>query len=163
MNKEHEKQINKTLVIGWSVVTFVAMIAYYFEVQKGERNLDYFWLFLLFLLLRKVRAQDDALVVVAEAFAEYVHAAHVLGILFYAHPHTDGMVLRDFQVTEPYARNLHAVHKAAFLRNGKMLEQPVLRTFKLPPQGRVLAAFVAEIPRRRPGADFYLVNPDGDV
>ncbi len=50
MNKEHEKQINKTLVIGWSVVTFVVMIAYYFEVQKGERNLDYFWLFLFFLL-----------------------------------------------------------------------------------------------------------------
>ena len=51
MNKEHEREINRTLVIGWSIITVVLMVAYFFEVQKGETGISYFWLFLVFLMV----------------------------------------------------------------------------------------------------------------
>ena len=49
MKDEHERQLNRRLMIGWGLVTVVLAVAYLMAVKKGQQGMSYFWLFLVFL------------------------------------------------------------------------------------------------------------------
>ena len=82
---------------------------------------------------------------VSEAAAEYVDSTLVNGILLDSDLHLDRMVLRNLEVRQGNVGNRHSVDIGAFIGDAPILQEAVLRTFELPPQGRKLSPSIAVV------------------
>ena len=75
---------------------------------------------------RGVSAQDDVLIVIAEAAAEDVYTARILGILLHPDAQPDRVVGGDVEVLERDRRNLDAIDIGAVARDAPGLEHAIL-------------------------------------
>ena len=69
----------------------------------------------------EVEPEDYGLVVVAEASAEDIQAAYMLGLVFHADPYLDGVVIGEGEVAQADIRDPDSVHEAALVRHAPIL------------------------------------------
>src|SRR5688572_8005187 len=99
-----------------------------------------------------MQPHQDVLVVVAEALAEDVDPAGVLGALPDADTHPDRVVLWQVDVPDRDIRDPNAVNEGAGLGDAPSLQLAILRALQFPPARRVDATLIAVVTWRRPGA-----------
>src|SRR3569833_515265 len=102
--------------------------------------------------------RSTMLVVVAEAAAEDVDAARMLGIGLHPDAQPDRVVVGHVEICKRYLRDLHPVDIGAVLGHAPGLEFAVLAAAQRPPVGRIDAALDAELARAGPGAQVLLIH-----